>query len=69
MNEVKCPVCGGAIEVGIPQDATITTVEEGDMSDVSTTEDTKTRVVRCPEEHGVAVTFTVTTPDQSNAQM
>ena len=69
MTEVSCPVCSGTIEVGIPQDATITTVEEGDMSDVSTTEGTKTRVVRCPEKHGVAVTFTVSTPDQSNAQM
>jgi hypothetical protein len=66
MTEITCPTCGDPVVIGLPQDASVKSVETGDDSDVSTTDRTKTRVVRCPADHTVAVTFTVTVPDQSS---
>jgi len=51
--------------MGLPQDASIETVTIGPSSDTAGFGTTKTRVVRCPQNHRVAVTFSVTVPHPS----
>lgn len=68
MTEVTCPTCGSPAVIGLPRDATISDVETTETNDIPATDGAKTRVVRCEEDHAVAVTFTVTTPDHSAPQ-
>ena len=63
MTEVTCPTCGEPVVVGVPRDATIEDVHSGEQTAPSTDGLRKTRVVRCPESHAIAVTFSVTAPD------
>ena len=63
MTDVSCPVCGGSVVIGLPRDATIERVETGADRETTDSGTTKTRVVHCPEAHGVAVTFSVESPE------
>lgn len=63
MTEVTCPTCGESVVIGVPRDGTIEDVHISEGTDPSTDGLRKTRVVRCPESHAIAVTFSVTAPD------
>jgi hypothetical protein len=63
MSDVTCPECGLSTVIGLPQDATVETVSLGEETARSTDPAMKTRTVRCPREHAVAVTFSVEIPD------
>lgn len=64
MTEIQCPTCDTVVTAGLPQDATVESITEGENTEPSTDGDTKTRVMQCPDGHEVAVTFSITLPSQ-----
>lgn len=63
MASVSCPVCDESVIIGLPLDASIESVTTGASRATEAAGVRKTRVVRCPQEHGVAVTFSMNEPD------
>lgn len=64
MGRLNCPVCDHAVVVGLPLDAEIAAV--ANTGRVNTAEDhlTKTRLVSCPSNHDVYVTFSIDRAEQ-----
>ena len=54
---VDCPVCGQDARVGIPRESELLAVSE--TGEHRTTDESKTRLVTCPEGHGFWVQFTI----------
>lgn len=63
VTDVTCPACGKPTVIGLPRDATVEMVSLGEDTARSTDPTMKTRTVRCPQQHAVAVTFSVTISD------
>ena len=66
MTSVSCPECDQQVIIGLPLDASIESVRTGASRATEAAGVRKTRVVRCPQEHGVAVTFSVNESDHSD---
>lgn len=61
MRSIECPICGTRKAIGLPQDGIVEAISTEPIDKTAERGKTKTRKVRCPNEHLIYFTFSVNT--------